>query len=250
MKKFLSVLAIVLPFVLTSCSDEPEGPITISETSLDLTVGMSDQLTASEKGTWTSSNEFVATVNNDGKVEALHVGETVITITKGDRSANCKVVVKASNTSYSLPYMVWGADADAVKAANTSLNLYEEMEIEGGVMLSYLTATALPGYIYMIDSTEGLIATSMVVDIDDADNFEDFLYQYFADLNEDEEWFYLIDSNSAEGATIAVQYGMNDEESLIATFMPIPDFAEVRSLNDIKSLFEGLKFNRTIFKNI
>ena len=251
MKKILALLAIALPLVLASCGNEPDGPITISQENLALTIDETVQLTASEKGTWTSSNEFVATVDGDGNVTALHVGEAVITITKGDLSASCKVVVNPANTSYDLPYMVWGATVEDVKVANTNLSLFEETTEDGETILSYLTDSNLPGYIYVVTPAQGLIATALVADINDSENFEDFLYQYFADFTEDDEWYYLINGLTENDATIAVQYGWNDDESVIATFMPIDLAAEtpVRSSN-IKSMFDSVKFNKSIFKNI
>ena len=43
--------------------------------------------------TWSSSNEAVATVNPDGKVTAVAVGEAVITVKAGEVSATCAVTV-------------------------------------------------------------------------------------------------------------------------------------------------------------
>lgn len=43
--------------------------------------------------TWTSSNEQVATVNNDGLVTTIGTGNTTITATSGDKSAVCNLVV-------------------------------------------------------------------------------------------------------------------------------------------------------------
>ena len=68
---------------------QPES-ITLNKTSLDLKSGESDTLVATvlpEGSTydivWTSSDEVVATVDNDGKVTALGVGSATITATCG-----------------------------------------------------------------------------------------------------------------------------------------------------------------------
>ncbi len=242
MKKFLVALAIVLPFVMTSCTDDE--PINLPSS---IEINVDGQKDLDTKGTWTSSNEFVATVDKNGKVTAHHVGETVLNVKNGLESASVTVVVNPTNTSYTLPLMSWGADVATVKAGNTSYTLLDEVVDEEGTVLSYLTGENYPGYIYVFTSAEGLTGTAIVVDINDSDNFEDFLYQYYADFDEDEEWYYLLNANTYEDATVAVQYGLNDENSLMAAFVPLTE--STRS-SDLKSMFENIKFNKSVFKNV
>ncbi len=70
---------------------------------------------------WSSSDESVATVNNDGKVYFLEAGECYITVTTvdGGYSASCKVVVVATEAKAKL------ADAIA-KAKKIDASLYTE----------------------------------------------------------------------------------------------------------------------------
>lgn len=240
MKKFFLAMALALPLVFTSCKED--APLEVPA-SVEMNVYATNDLAVS--GTWTSSNEFVATVDKNGNVTAHHVGEAVLTVVDGTQTATCKVVVNPVNTSYTFPYFGWGEDLDAVKNAAKGLTLLEEVsDEEGGWILSYLTGSEFPGYIYFVP-TKGLEAASIVVDINDTENFEGFLYQYFADYEEDEEgWCYLINANSVAEATIAVQYGWNDETSIIATFMPYTE--ETRS-GDIKAMFKVLDFEKSAF---
>lgn len=73
--------------------------IALDESNLDLKVGQSAKLTATVKNvedetvTWTSSNDAVATVDAEGNVTAVAVGEADITATCGNVSASCKVTV-------------------------------------------------------------------------------------------------------------------------------------------------------------
>ena len=79
--------------------------VSISPSTLTLTEGESSTLTytispsnASEKGvTWKSSSPSVATVSGNGKVEAIAVGTTTITITTedGGKTSSCAVTGKA-----------------------------------------------------------------------------------------------------------------------------------------------------------
>ena len=240
MKKFFYAMALALPLVFTSCQEDT--PLEVPA-SVEMNVYATNDLAVS--GTWTSSNEFVATVDKKGNITAHHVGEAVLTVVDGAQTATCKVVVNPVNTSYTFPYFTWGADLATVKKANEGLTLLDEAsDEEGGWILSYLTGSDFPGYVYFVPTT-GLEAASIVVDINDTANFEEFMYQYFADLEEDEEgWIYLINANSVAEATIAVQYGWNNETSIIATFMPLTE--ETRS-GDIKAMFKALDFEKSAF---
>lgn len=78
--------------------------VTLSKTELDLIVGGSETLTATvaptdatnKAVTWKSNKESVATVDANGKVTAVGVGEATITVTTtdGSKTADCTVKVK------------------------------------------------------------------------------------------------------------------------------------------------------------
>ena len=76
--------------------------IALDRTELVLTIGATDKLTATvlpedvtdKTVTWTSSDESIATVDEDGNVTAIAEGEAVITATCGEVSASCNVTVE------------------------------------------------------------------------------------------------------------------------------------------------------------
>ena len=80
--------------------------ITLNKTVLELDVGATEKLTATvipenatnKKVTWSSSNEVIAIVNEDGTITAKAVGEVVITVKTedGTHTASCTVKVKAT----------------------------------------------------------------------------------------------------------------------------------------------------------
>lgn len=75
--------------------------VTLSETEKELTIGEDFTLTTTinpsnadnKEVTWTSSDESIATVSNDGLVTAVKEGEVTITITVDGKEATCKVTV-------------------------------------------------------------------------------------------------------------------------------------------------------------
>ena len=80
--------------------------ITLNKTTLALTVGATEKLAAkvlpenatNKKVTWSSSNEVIAIVNEDGTITAKAAGEVVITVKTedGSHTASCTVKVKAT----------------------------------------------------------------------------------------------------------------------------------------------------------
>jgi len=66
--------------------------------------------------TYSSSDEYTATVNNDGTVEAKHVGECVIDISTSDGiSTKSSVTVKPRSKLYTEPYLTFGGTKSDVK---------------------------------------------------------------------------------------------------------------------------------------
>ena len=106
--------------------------VNLNKTSTELTVGGNETLTvavlpdnATDKTvTWSSSDESVATVDNNGTVTAVGVGMATITVTAtngtddntvDDQTATCTVTVKPDNTALN----------DAITAAET---LYDSIK--------------------------------------------------------------------------------------------------------------------------
>jgi uncharacterized protein (TIGR02145 family) len=120
--------------VFSSCSEEGQQEIAVTDISLDkttltLTVGNDYTLKAmvlpkeatNKEITWTSSNQTVATVDDKGVVTALAKGTTTIIAIAGDKTATCALTVAAATVDVSdisldktsLPLVV-GADETLV----------------------------------------------------------------------------------------------------------------------------------------
>ena len=106
MKK-LYLFIIISSLVLLGCTKKVES-VTISPEEIELNADNHEtyQLkavvvpkSAEKKLTWTSSNEFVATVNDNGIVQSKDIGECTITAKAGDKSANCFVIVYDATTT-------------------------------------------------------------------------------------------------------------------------------------------------------
>ena len=89
--------------VVASCNVTvllPATSVTLNETTLDMFVGdifdLIETVTpanTTDLTTWSSSDEYVSTVDNNGIVTALKAGSAVITVNCGEKSATCEVNV-------------------------------------------------------------------------------------------------------------------------------------------------------------
>ncbi|MDY6002318.1 MAG: Ig-like domain-containing protein, partial [Candidatus Cryptobacteroides sp.] len=83
--------------------------VSLDKSAIELKVGQSEQLTATvtpsdatdKTVSWSSSEKTVATVDENGKVTAVKVGEAIVTVTTkdGEKTATCKVTVKKVEVS-------------------------------------------------------------------------------------------------------------------------------------------------------
>jgi len=106
-------LVAVIGFSMAACDDiigtkdVPVSGVTLNKSSISLTVGGTETLTATVSPSdatnkavgWSSSNSNVATVTN-GTVTAVSAGSAIITVTTADggKTAQCNVTVTGSTT--------------------------------------------------------------------------------------------------------------------------------------------------------
>ena len=117
-KKFVAGISLALAgSVLIGCKpggNPPEAPLVfqkldIEKESVNLSLGEEKALsvevkankeTFEEKVQWTSSNEAVVTVDENGKLVAVGPGTAVITAKIGDLTDTCSVVVSDKEPTY------------------------------------------------------------------------------------------------------------------------------------------------------
>lgn len=104
MKKFVFGALALCALAFVSCKDDDKKDdnkdvkVTLSAETLSLKVGETATLTVTPAdAALTSSAAEVATVDAKGVVTAIAAGEAVITATKGNNKAECKVTVVAAN---------------------------------------------------------------------------------------------------------------------------------------------------------
>ena len=106
--------------VITITMAEAETVMQFESKTLSARVSGTD-----ETPVWTSSNPAVATVDENGEVLALSIGEAVITATIGDVSASCTVTVVATNVTHTINFSI------------SSVNIYQGLSGSVEASISY-----------------------------------------------------------------------------------------------------------------
>lgn len=128
---------------VSTTANVPVTGVSVSPTSTSITVGGTQQLTATvapsnatnKNVTWSSSNTSVATVNSTGLVTAVAAGSATITVTTvdGARTANCTVTVTSGGGGVNITidgnltdWSAVSAIATASGQSTTSLKVYDD----------------------------------------------------------------------------------------------------------------------------
>ncbi|MDR2917283.1 MAG: hypothetical protein LBV74_21015 [Tannerella sp.] len=119
MKKLLIFMLMAMPFVFTSCSNDDKGSsddIKIQKSKIELISGETEQIVATSDLvlSYTSEDEYFASVDNSGVVAAKRVGETNILIKNAKTEAKVSVIVSPKYTTYPDPNLMFGETRESV----------------------------------------------------------------------------------------------------------------------------------------
>ena len=162
----LASFAVILG-LFSSCEQAAEevavSSVTISQPSAEMIIGETLTLTATvspsnateQEITWASSQKSVATVDKNGKVDAIAIGETIITATVGGKTAVCQVTVKNHLPSFE------SVNADKISAI--SVVLKGKLSLNGvGGLFEY-------GFMYST-SAAALVANPKIIKAENIDS--------------------------------------------------------------------------------
>lgn len=108
-----------LCFIFVSCSsddDHDSVDVSITPSSISMYYDGSKQLNGANIDKWTSEDEFVASVDDNGLVKGGHVGETRIVGQSGKHKSYCDVTINAQYNLYDDPILDWGSSMSQIKS--------------------------------------------------------------------------------------------------------------------------------------
>lgn len=120
MKKILLPAIAVFAITFAGCDKGSESANLIQLTTTDQTVAYADKFqieaTSDTPITYTSEDEYHASVSESGLVNARYVGETNIVLTNGEDTKRIKITVRPESNLYPEADLTFGMMRSAVKA--------------------------------------------------------------------------------------------------------------------------------------
>ncbi|MBQ3618164.1 MAG: Ig-like domain-containing protein [Bacteroidales bacterium] len=196
----------------TGCSSHK-----LSHKELTLNAGDTITITANAQVTWSSSNDFVATVNADGKVTANHVGETDILAVVDNNSVPCHVSVLAKyEKEFQEPIHDFKLNKEDIKAMSKGTVKKENNEM----LLYYMDEKGYEEVLFFFDNESGKVKSVLF-------SFEfPFMMEKYAkylaeryqliQIDSNSKSLYFADALSLEEAKLVVILTLRDNKVLIS----------------------------------
>ena len=131
----------------------------LNHNKLELHPGDTITINASEKVSWSSYNDFVASVNSEGQITAMHVGETDIVATCNNGSGLCHIIVVPRFTKeFQEPIHDFSLNkTDIKKKASGTLK-----KDNNNMLLYYMDDNGYEQVSYSFDEKSGKLKTALV----------------------------------------------------------------------------------------
>ncbi len=218
MKKLL-----LLAFTLVSfcaCSDDDSG-IGLEKTEIELLSDESYTILSSSENvlTYTSENNFIATVSPQGVIEAQRVGHTKVSVSDGKNVEHISVRINPKYDLYPEPFLEFGTKrSDIIARFGTPT---QEMA-QGISYIDNTNTTKAPVRIFLFDDNDRLSSTNVGVKTEYSSLLGSFLNERYLLYTYDEEEDVIFFVNGLTDATIsmAVAATIYTEEFWLITYFP------------------------------
>ena len=217
MKRFqIYVTAIVLFTLFAACSKDDGDDLKItSSRNVELISKKTSQIECSDsKATYSSENEYVATVSSTGLITGKRIGETFIDV-NGQKSI--KVSVTPVYTQFTEPQLMFGATKDEVYAkVGTNYSISDN----NGIVYT-TTSGRTRGYIYLL--TDGKVSSIlMVVNSIYIDSLTEFLLERYelATFSEKDYSVLYINALTTNKATMIIGEQIYSSSLIYVVYLP------------------------------
>lgn len=228
MKKiFLCSIVIVLFSTFVSCSKDDDDAFSItSSKSVELSSKGTSQITYSgSNAAFSSEDEYVATVSDNGLITAKRIGETYIDV---NGKKEVKVTVSPLITSFSEPQFLFGATKNEV-ISKVGSN-YSSSTDTG---ITYIpTSGRVKGYAYLLKNGK-VTAVAMIVSTLYLESLTDFLLERYvpATFSEDNYTALFVNGLSLEKTTMVI-----GEQLYSTSFMNVLYFPYEKNASKSRSI--------------
>lgn len=235
MKKLLCLLFVVTLF--TACSSDDNNNDDINLKTSDVTLYYNDEAQIEAKSdykiTYSSENEYYASVDDKGLIKAGRVGETMITLTNGKVSKSLKVAVKAKDDRfYTEPNIQFGISRnDLINKLGTP-----DFATENGIAYDN-HSTNVPQVGYIFDSNNKLQASYVLVSTSQSSRLGAFLDERYFPIGSEDYNIYFINSLLTQTPTMGIGTTLYYLEHWMVVYVPYNDNNK-KSTSDSQSLLK------------
>lgn len=218
MKKLL-FLAFALAF-FCACSDDDSG-IGLEKTEIELLSDESYTILSSSDHvlTYTSDNNFVATVSSQGVIEAQRIGHAKISVSDGETVEYISVKINPKYDLYPEPFLEFGTKRSDIIARFG----IPTQETEQGISYIDNTNTAkAPVRIFLFDDNDRLSSTNIGVRTEYSSILGSFLNERYLlyTYDEEEATVFFVDGLTDATISMAVAATIYTEEFWLITYFP------------------------------
>ena len=245
MKKLSLVLVALLAFSFVGCQEwidfpdpepdpEPdpdptvEAVITLAETSATLHSGETYQIQAECENpiTYTSENEYHASVSEEGEVTANFVGSTTIMLESETDSVTFEVTVEPMSNLYPEPEIEIGATKEAI------IEQFGQPAVEDeGILGYYNYSENAMMLMVMFDESEVVTDYALVLDPSFEDELDTFLGERYLFVQEEEGVKIYINALTIEETSLIVGSQTYEDQFLMAIYSGYTDEPEEKTVS-------------------
>lgn len=217
MKKVL--ILILLAVLVASCSkddDNDKHTIYLRDSGVTLKYGETFEMTALSGTpiTYTSENEFHATVSNTGVVTAGRIGETNIIVDDGRNTRLFNVVVEKSSDLYEEPNMDWGISRSGLIA-----RIGEPSDISETFLYYKTGSNSVPEIMYSFKNDK-LESAVVMVHIDYSNILGVFLDERYMPISFEDGVFIFVNAVNPQDVTLVVGASIATFSHWFVVYMP------------------------------
>ncbi len=218
MKRVLFTFCTFMCAMLFTCCENSKMKISPS----DVTLHFEEELVLTvidnhSDVTWTTDDEFVASVKSNGIVTAEHVGTTTITAKDGKNEVYCSVSVTPEYYTYNEPIMDWGCSKESIISKKGTPDSNQSDAV------AYLQSESR-GIVEMYMFENGKLTSSGVILKLSYSNTDvaSFLIERYQPITVTDSGIYcFINAMTLEKASLSI--GLTIDDMILVTYLPYSD---------------------------